>query len=245
MRIHPLFNMNEQGGGAATFEINGQQMTAEQVVESYKKLQGDHTKVTQKNSELSKDQEKVQEWLKFDQTLEDLSTKTGVNVKVLAGAQLDGLITNLVAGKTPTAGQLDKLDDAKDKAAAEGDKASLKKLEALESVVMEQEYEKTIDGIEKLAKSEGIDFERAEFQKFADAWLEDLGIGEDDEFDLKLLKKAYQSFEAQKIKESTKGNIPPLGTSGGAAGPNRNSSQPEKIGGIKGAAAKAREFLSK
>jgi hypothetical protein len=245
MRIHPLFNTDEPGGGAATFEINGQQMTAEQIVESYKKLQSDHTKVTQKNSEMSKDQEKAKPWLEFEKTLDEISTKTGVNVKALAGAQLDGLITSIVSGKTPTSGQLDKLDDAKDKATSEGDKASLKKLEALESVVMEQEYEKAIDSIEKTAKSDGIDFDRAEFIEFADKWLDELGIGEEDEFDLKLFNKAYQAYEAKIIKEAKKGGIPPLQTSGGAGGAGRNSTAPQKVGGLKGANQKVMEFLVK
>jgi hypothetical protein len=242
MRLIPLFNTDESGGGA-TFEVNGQQMTAEQVVESYKKLQGEFTKVTQKNSEYSKSEDKVKGWLDFDQALDQLSQEKGINAKALAGQQLDGLIQNLASGKAPTVTQMDKLGKEIDKAESKGDEATVKKLEALESVVMEQEFEKNLSSIEKEAAEDNIPFDRKEFLAFADSWLDDMGISDDDDFDLKLLKKAYQAYEAKILKEQSKQpKIPTLSTSGGAGSPSKQASN-EKVGGIKGAAQKAAAYF--
>lgn len=243
----PLFNSDGAAGGGtpATFEINGQQMTAEQLADSYKKLQGEYTKVTQKNSEYSKNEEKVKAWLEFDTNLDKLSEQTGVNVKALAGAQLDGLLSSLAQGKAPTAAQVQKLETAIDKAEAKGDDKTVQQLESLQSIVMQNEFEKTVDGIEKLAKSDEIAFDRKEFLDFADEWLDDMGIGDDDEFDLKLLNKAYQAYEAKKLKEQVKQpKIPALGTSGGTGAPNKGDGKPEKVGGLRGAAAKAMQYIN-
>lgn len=246
MRLHPLYSAegDPAGGGTstATFEVNGQQMTAEQVLESYKKLQGEFTKVTQENSSLKKDSEKVKPWVEFDKTLDDLTSKTGQQLKPLVAQTIDGMINAIMQGKAPTTAQMSDLGKAIDKADAKGDEETVQRLQALEAVAMEAQLDKTLGEIEKNAKSEGIDFDRKEFQDFADKWLEDLGIGDDDDFDLKLLNKAYEAFEAKKIKENVK-KIPPLGTSGGAAGPDKSSTQENKVGGIKGAAALARELL--
>lgn len=238
-----IFADSEPGGDVSTFEINGQQMTAEQIAESYKKLQGEFTKVTQKNSELNKEYEKAKPWLEFDKTLDDLSAKTGQQLKPQVGMMIDSLINGLANGKAPTETQMSQLGKAIDKAEAKGDDELAQRLQALESTAMEVHYEKAIVEIENTAKSDGIEFDRKEFEGFFDQWLDDLGL---EEFDNKHLKKAYQAYEAQKIKESAKkGNIPPLGTSGGAAGPDKSNSQPTKVGGLKGAAARARELLSK
>lgn len=243
--LHPLFNPEgQEGGGQPTFDINGQQMTAEQVADSYKKLQGEFTKVTQKNSELTKEAEKVKQWVDFDKTLDDVAAKTGQQVKPQVGRMIDSFLSSIAQGQAPTDGQMTQLGKAIDTAEAKGDDELAQRLQALESTAMEAQLEKTFGDIEKTAKSEGIDYDRSEFQEFADKWLEDLGIGDDDDFDLKLLTKAYDAYEAKKLKESAKkGTIPPLGTSGGAAGPDKSSTKESKVGGLKGATQKAMQLL--
>lgn len=242
----PFYNVDGMGGGGQpTFEINGQHMTAEQVADSYKKLQGEYTKVTQKNSELTKQADSVKGWVEFDQALDQLSQQTGVNAKALAGAQLDGLVNSLTQGKAPTDSQMSKLGQAIDKAESKGDSETVKKLEAVESYVAELEFSKTMDSIANEAKADGIDFNKDEFLAFADEWLEDMGIGEDDDFDLKMLKKAYQAYEAKQLKEQSKqGRIPPLGTSGGAGSPS-NQNKSNKVGGLKGAFESSMKMLGK
>lgn len=244
MRLTPFYNAEGgEGGAQTTFEVNGQQMTSEQLVESYKKLQGEFTKVTQKNSDMSKQVDSVKGWLEFDQALDQLSQDTGVNAKALAGSQLDGLIKSLAVGKAPTTTQMGNLEKAIDKAEAKGDEETVKKLEAVESYVAQLEFDKTMNAIEAEAKEDGIPFDVEEFKTFADEWLDDMGISDDDDFDLKLLKKAYQAYEAKKLKEQSKQpKIPQLSTSGGAGSPGKQTSE-EKVGGLKGAAAKAAAYF--
>lgn len=237
-RLMPYFNAEGlEGGGAPTFEINGQQMTAEQVADAYKKLQADHTKISQKNSDLSKQVDQVKPWVDWDQYLNQF----GPEAKQEVGKLMDTFVKGLESGKAPTNAQMSQLGKAIDKAEAKGDDELAQRLQALESTAMEVHFEKVMGEIEKTAQSEGVDFDRGEFQNFSDQWLDDLGL---EEFEDRHLKKAYQAYEAQKLKESAKkGNIPPLGTSGGAAGPDKGSAQPGKVGGLRGAAQKAAQLL--
>jgi hypothetical protein len=217
-----------------TFDINGQQMTAEQVVDSYKKLQTDHTKVTQKNSEYSKNEEKVKSWTDFDKFIDE----SGLDRSAI-GAGMDKLINDLKAGKAPTAANLEKLEKQIDDTDSKQIKAEL---EELRDTVLEREYEKTIVTFEKSAAKEGFEFKQKEFETFAYSWLKDLGIDDDGECTDSQLKKAYEAFESKKVKElSGKGKIPPLATSGAAGGVVKT--EPTKGGGLKGAGQRVMEKL--
>jgi hypothetical protein len=230
-------------GDEAVYEINGQEMTADQLVESYQNLQKEYTKVTQKNSEFSKNSENVKQWLDWDSSLDQLSKETGLDVKSLAGSQINGLIQSIVQGKNPTGAQAQQLENAIGKAERKGDDATAQKLQQLESYMSEQILTNTINDIFEGFSKEGYDVNPDDFEKFADEWLEDLGVGEDDDFDPKLLKKAAQAYEATLLKENSRRRIPQLGTSGGASSPSRGK-DPDKVGGIKGASAKAAEYLN-
>jgi hypothetical protein len=111
------------------------------------------------------------------------------------------------------------------------------------SIAFEAQLEKTYLGFEKSAKEEGFEFKTDEFNEFAAEYMSDrFGIGDDDDFTLKQLQAAYDAFEAKKLKEARKKDIPPLGTSGGAGSPDKKGGQ-QKVGGLKGAMAAAAKFL--
>lgn len=234
------FNFDYNG---ETFEVNGQEMTGEQLLESYQKLQKEFTKVTQKNSEISKNEQAVKQWLDYDKSLQELSEQTGVDVKALAGSQINAIIENIAQGKMPTNAQSQQLDKAINKAEKAGDSETARQLEELQSYVSQQVLDKTIEEIFTNFAQEGYEIDADDFEKFTDEWLEDFGIGEDDEFDPKLLKKAAQAYEAKLLKESSRRRIPQLGTSGGTSSPIREEKK-ETVGGIKGASAKAAEYLN-
>lgn len=234
----------DQGGGAEKIQIGDKEFTLEELQEqlkSYDKLQKEFTKVTQKNSELSKEAEKVKQWLEFDQYLDQLS-QTVPDVKPQVGRMIDSFLQSLAKGDTPTQAQMGQLSKAIDKAEDKGDDETVQSLRALEETVMQTTLEKEFLAIEKMAESDGIEFDLDQFKEFADQWLEDLGIGEDDDFDLKLLRKAYKEYLADQLKEGKKKEIPPLGTSGGASAPDKAKEQ--KIGGLKGAFERAAKYLS-
>lgn len=224
MRLHPLFEDDGQGG-----EFTPEQ--AKELKKSYDKLQAEYTKVTQKNSELSKNEEKVKPWTDFDAYLD----ANGID-KTAVGQAMDKIITDLKAGKAPTAATMANLDKQIDNAP---DKATQEKLEALQEHVYEVNFEKELGAIERLAKDDGIEYTEKAFKTYLGEYLEELGFGDDDEFDMIHLKKAYKLFKADaRENQSNKPTIPPLGTSGGASSPNKG--EKEKVGGIAGAAAKAR-----
>lgn len=217
-----------------TYDINGQQMTGEQLADSYKKLQTNHTQVTQKNSEYSKNEEKVKAWTDFDKFIDE----NGLDRSAI-GAGMDKIINDLKAGKAPTAANLEKLDKQIDDTESKKIKAEL---EELRDTVLEREYEKTIVNFEKSAAKEGFEFKQKEFETFAYSWLKDLGIGDEDDFTDNQLKKAYEAFESKKVKELTgKSKIPPLATSGAAGGVTKT--EPVKVGGLKGAGQRVMEKL--
>lgn len=226
MRLHPLFEDEGQGGGELTPE------QAKELKKSYDKLQTEYTKVTQKNSDLSKNEEKVKNWLAFDAHLDTL----GEGFKAKVGPIFDQVVNDLAAGKVPTVTTMDKLEKQIENAP---NKEIQTKLEAMQDHVYEVTLEKELSNIERTAKEDGIEYSEKDFKKYLGEYLEELGVGEDDEFDLIHLKKAYRLFKADKREEQgNKSTIPPLGTSGGAGSPNKG--EKEKVGGIAGAAAKAR-----
>lgn len=229
-----MFNDEITGGGVTAepvkYTINGQEMTAEQVVESYKKLQAHSTKTTQENSDLKKAAERVQQWVGFDDYLTDLEQKTGLNVKAQVGQKLEEIVQNLANGKTPTNAQMNNLSKQIDKAEEAGNTEMAKRLEELEATAFEAQREKAYMDFEKSAKAEGIEFSADDFDQFAYEYLsEHFDLGEDDGFTIKQLKAAYQAFEAKQLKEARKKDIPALGTSGGSSGPDKKEA---KTGGI-------------
>lgn len=225
MRLHPLFEEDGQIGGEFTPE------QAKELKKSYDKLQAEYTKVTQKNSEYSKNEEKVKPWTDFDAYLD----ANGID-KGQVGAAMDKIISDLKAGKAPIAATLDKLDKQIENAP---DKATKEKIEALQDHVYEVTFEKELSAIERTAKEDGIEYSEKDFKKYLGEYLEELGFGDDDEFDMIHLKKAYKLFKADKREEQgNKPTIPPLGTSGGAGSPKKG--EDDKVGGIAGASAKAR-----
>lgn len=244
-----LFNDAPVGGDApegATFEINGQKMTAEQVVESYKKLQADHTKVTQKNSELAKTAEAVKGWTDFDNYLTELETKTGQQLKGQLGRMMDSFVQSVANGEAPTQAQMNQLSKEIDKAEKKGDDELTQRLQELEARAYQAELAETFSDFERQAEAEGIDYTQDEFQEFAAEYLSDkFGLGDDDEFTTKQLQAAYDAYEAKKLKEARKKDIPPLSTSGGTSGPSKGDKGKQSVGGIKGAAAAAAKFLGK
>lgn len=225
------------------YEVNGQQMTGEELLQSYQKLQKEFTKVTQKNSQFSKENENVKQWVEWDNSLKKISEEKGIDVRALAGSQINSLIESIMSGNVPTNSEQQSLEKAINKAEKKGDSETVQQLNELQSYVSEQILTNAITEIFESFEEEGYDVDPDDFEEFVDTWLEDLGYDEEDEFDPKLLRKAAQAYEAKLLKESNRRRIPQLGTSGGASSPNRGK-EPEKIGGIKGAAARAAEYLN-
>lgn len=238
----PYFN---QDGGAAggttgdnnppqTVKIGDQEYTVEQLqtkLSDYAKLEKQHTKVTQENSDLRKTADAAKEWLEFDKVVSSLPADKQQQFiqqtnAFFAAVQSGNVTQQDVSGinKAITAAQ--KAGDNKTADALEGARD-----EAMQTLWLSEQF----DELEDRAEQDGIEFKQREFKKFFTKYLEDEGYDEGEEFGKREIRAAYKLYVADKKEKAAeserKNNLPNLGTGGTGitAGKNQNDKGPKTL----------------